>query len=146
MKNTLSYFLYTMLVASIVCACNDELSINQVYSFDLLTMPVPKKIMENETVEIRCQLVQEGEYSEARHFIRFFQSDGKGELRLDDGTVLLPNDLYPLTKTVFRLYYTSLCTEQQTIDVYIEDGFGQTVLKSFSFQNDKIEKGKTEEE
>jgi hypothetical protein len=126
-----------MLIACIVCACSDGLTVNQVYTFDLLTMPVPKKIVENETVEIRCQLVQEGEYSEAQHLIRYFQSDGKGKLRLDNGTVLLPNDLYPLTKTIFRLYYTSLCTEQQTITVYIEDGFGQVVEKIFSFQNDK---------
>ncbi|GHT35697.1 conjugal transfer protein [Bacteroidia bacterium] len=138
MKKTLSYFLYTMLIACIVCACSDEFSINQVYTFDLLTMPVPKKIVEGETIEIRCQLVQEGEYSEAQHFIRYFQNTGKGELRLD-GTVFLPNDLYPLTKTVFRLYYTSLCSEQQTISVYIEDGFGQVVEKTFSFQNDKPE-------
>jgi hypothetical protein len=133
-----------MLIACIVCACSDELGINQVYSFDLLTMPVPKKIMQNETIEIRCQLVQEGEYSGAQHFIRYFQTDGKGELRLDDGTVFLPNDLYPLTKTVFRLYYTSLCTEQQTISVYIEDGFGQVIEKTFSFQNDKPDEEKPE--
>jgi hypothetical protein len=144
MKKTLSYFLYTMLIACIACACNDGLDINQVYSFDLLTMPVPKKIVEGETVEIRCQLVQEGEYNEARHSIRYFQNDGRGELRLD-GTVLLPNDLYPLTKTVFRLYYTSLCSEQQAIDVYIEDGFGQVIQRNFSFQNDKPDEETPEE-
>lgn len=48
---------------------------------------------------------------------------------MDDGTVFLPNDLYPLNKTTFRLYYTSHSTDQQVIDVYIEDSFGQVVQK-----------------
>ena len=136
MRKTLSYFLYTMLIACIVCACNSSLDITQIYAFDLLTLPVPKKIVQGETVEIRCQLVKEGNYSESRYYIRYFQSDGKGELRLDDGRILRPNDLFPLKNEVFRLYYTSFCTDQQAIDIYIEDNFGQVVQKTFSFQNE----------
>jgi hypothetical protein len=33
MKKTLSYFLYTMLIACIVCACNDSLDIVQDYGY-----------------------------------------------------------------------------------------------------------------
>ncbi|MDR3327488.1 MAG: DUF3872 domain-containing protein [Prevotellaceae bacterium] len=140
MKRFASYILYTLLLAAIVCACSDRLDINPVYGFDLLTMPIPKKIVENETVEIRCQLTKEGDYSGTAFFIRYFQPDGKGELRLDDGTLLTPNDLFPLTKDVFRLYYTSRCTDQQTIDVYIEDSFKQVVQKTLSFSNENEEK------
>lgn len=139
MKKTLAYFLYTLLLSAIVCACSDDLDINQVYTYDLVCMPVQKKIVQNETAEIRCQLVKEGDYEQARFFIRYFQTDGKGELRMDDGTVFLPNDLYPLDRTTFRLYYTSHSTDQQVIDVYIEDNFGQVVQKTFSWQNDKGE-------
>ena len=135
MKKIISYFLYTMLISCIVCACSDSLDINPVYGFDWVTMPLPKKIAGNETVEIRCELVKAGYYSDAEFFIRYFQPDGKGELRLDDGRVLTPNDRFSLTKDAFRLYYTSLCTDQQTVDVYIEDSFGQAVKKSFSFQH-----------
>ena len=138
---TLSYFLYTLLLAAIVCACNNDLDITQKYAFDLRTMPYPAKVVENETVEIRCELVKEGNYKETKYHIRFFQTDGKGELRLDDGRLLTPNDLFPLTKEVFRLYYTSRCTDQQNIDVYIEDSFGQVVQKTFSFTNESPEKG-----
>ena len=46
-------------------------------------------------------------FSDARYTIRYFQPDGKGTLRMDDGMVLLPNDRYPLDREVFRLYYTS---------------------------------------
>ena len=142
MKKIKSFFGITAWLVAIMLmalACNDDMDINKVYAFDLVCMPVQKKIVQNETAEIRCQLVKEGNYEQARYFIRMFQTDGKGELKMDDGTVFLPNDLYPLDRTTFRLYYTSHCTDQQVIDVYIEDNFGQVVQKTFSFQNDNGE-------
>ncbi|MDL2221064.1 DUF3872 domain-containing protein [Parabacteroides sp. OttesenSCG-928-N08] len=139
MKKFSAYFLYTLLLSAIVCACSDDLDINKVYAFDLVCMPVQKKIVQGEVAEIRCQIVKEGDYQDTKFFIRMFQTDGVGELRLDDGRVLLPNDLYPLKKETFRIYYTSLCADQQVIDVYIEDNHGQVVQKTFSFQNDKGE-------
>ncbi len=116
-------------------SCDSELDVKQAYGFDLVTMPVQKSILPGESVEIRCTIVREGDYSETRFFLRYFQPDGEGELRLDNGTLFAPNDLYPLDRTVFRLYYTALGTDQQVIDVYIEDSFGQVVQKTFSFQN-----------
>ena len=103
----------------LACACSDDLDIHKAYAFDLVCMPVQKKIVQGEVAEIRAQIVKEGEYQDARFYIRYFQTDGKGELRLDDGTVFLPNDLYPLDREVFRLYYTSHCADQQVIDIYI---------------------------
>jgi hypothetical protein len=146
MKKNLSYFLYTLLLGLVLCACSDDLDINQVYSFDLATMPVQKKIVRNETAEIRCQLVKEGNYKQAQFFIRYYQPEGTGELRMDDGTALKPNDLYPLDRTTFRLYYTSRSTEQQVIDVYIEDNFGQVIQKTFSWQNDNGNDNDNEED
>jgi hypothetical protein len=119
-----------------LAACNDGLDVKQDYGFDLNTMPVQDEILPGETAEIRCTIVSEGNYSGTRFFIRYFQPDGRGDLRLDDGTLLVPNDLYPLDRTAFRLYYTSRSTEQQTIDIYIEDSFGQVVQKSFSWQKE----------
>jgi hypothetical protein len=145
MKKFSAYTLYTLLLSAIVCACSSDLDVNQVYSFDLVCMPVQKKIAQDETAKIRCELVKEGEYEQAKFFIRYFQPDGKGELRMDDGTLFLPNDRYPLERTVFRLYYTSRTTDQQVIDVYIEDNFGQVVQKTFSWQNDNGDVEETEE-
>ena len=142
MKKTKSFFGITAwLVAMMLLAlaCNDDMDINKVYAFDLVCMPVQKKIVQGEVAEIRCQIVKEGDYQDPKFFIRYFQPDGIGELRLDDGRVLLPNDLYPLKKETFRIYYTSHCTDQQVIDVYIEDNHRQVVQKTFSFQNDKGE-------
>ena len=37
---------------------------------------------------------------------------------------------------IFRLYYTSASTDQQTVDVYFQDSFGQVEQLTFSFNND----------
>lgn len=137
MKKTVFYF--TLLLASLMCACKDELAVKQDYLFELETMPVQKRIALDQTAEIRCRIVKEGDYKQTRFYIRYFQPDGKGELRFDDGRVLFPNDLYVLSSDVFRLYYTSQSSDQQNIDVYIEDNFGQVVQKRFSFQHERIE-------
>jgi hypothetical protein len=132
-----------LLYAIIVCiihACSDEITVNQKYSFELQTLPVPKRIKQDETVEIRCQIVKEGNYAGAAYSIRYFQPDGKGELCLDDGRQLTPNDLFQLEKETFRMYYTSRCTDQQVIDVYIEDNFKQVAKISFSFTNETEKK------
>ncbi len=107
--------------------------------FDWETMPVQTHIMRGETTEIHCTLVRGGGYDGARYMIRYFQPNGKGELRMDDGTVFLPNDCYPLTREMFRLYYTSASIDQQTIDIYVEDNFGQCEQLSFRFNYENEE-------
>jgi len=127
-----------MLVALLcMTACSDKLEVQQMYEFDLATLPVQTTIIKGEEAEIRCQLVRSGEYQDTKYFIRYFQPTGKGELRMENGTVLLPNDLYPLPEETFRLYYKSLDTDQQKIDIYILDSFGQVVQKSFAFNNEE---------
>lgn len=127
------YLLGTMLL---VFSCNDKLDIQQVYPFTVITLPVQKQIKVGETAEIRFQLHREGYYESTKYFIRYFQPDGKGILRMEDGMVFLPNDLFPLPSEVFRLYYTSASTDQQKIDVYIEDSFGQVEQLTFAFNNE----------
>ena len=134
-----------MLVALLyMTACSDKLDVQQMYEFDLATLPVQTTIVKGEEAEIRCQLVRSGEYQDTKYFIRYFQPTGKGELRMENGTVLLPNDLYPLPEETFRLYYRSFGTDQQKIDIYILDSFGQVVQKSFAFNNEEDEKEDTE--
>ena len=126
-----------MLVALLyMTACSDKLDVQQMYEFDLATLPVQTTIVKGEEAEIRCQFVRNGEYQDTKYFIRYFQPTGKGELRMENGTVLLPNDLYPLPEETFRLYYRSFGTDQQKIDIYILDSFGQVVQKSFAFNNE----------
>ena len=79
-----------MLVALLyMTACSDKLDVQQMYEFDLATLPVQTTIVKGEEAEIRCQLVRSGEYQDTKYFIRYFQPTGKGELRMENGTVLL---------------------------------------------------------
>ena len=120
-------------------SCTPELDVQQAYDFSLQTLPVQKDIIKESVAEIRCSLKAEGDFKDTRYTIRYFQPDGKGELRLEDGTLLVPNDRYLLMQKEFRLYYTSHSTDRQTIDVYVEDNFGQAVKLSFNFNNEKNE-------
>lgn len=123
-------------------ACNSKLDIQQAYEFDIKTMPVPKEIALGETVEIRCTLTENGSFAGNHYTIRFFQYDGKGELRLGkDGEAFLPNDRYPLPDREFRLYYTSISDENShEIEVVVENSLGAEKKLEFSFSAEKEEK------
>ena len=152
--------LFLGLAVLLLSACSDEMEVQQSYPFKVETLPVPTRIVKGETVEIRCELKREGHFSDARYTVRYFQPDGKGTLRMDDGMVLLPNDRYPLDREVFRLYYTSESEDQrlkwaylspqlrlyytsesedqQTIDIYFEDNSepAQLCKLTFDFNNE----------
>ena len=128
------------LTFGMLTSCSDDLDVQQSYPFTVETMPVPTRIVKGETVEIRCELKREGRFSDARYTIRYFQPDGEGKLRMDDGMVLLPNDRYPLDREVFRLYYTSECEDQQSIYIYFEDNSEPAQLFQLTFDfNNKTE-------
>lgn len=136
MRKIASYIIYTILIACIACACSDDIDIRMDYEFKVTHLPVPKKLKVGETAEIRCQLERSGRYDNAKYYLRYFQPDGKGELRMDDGTVFLPNDSYELTKETFQLYYTSESEDQAVIDIYFFDNMGNIFDLSFSFNHD----------
>lgn len=137
MKITLLISAFMLSIVGILfTSCDDKIEVQQAYDFSLTTMPVQKRIKQGETAEIRLQLHKSGNYRETEFFISYFQPDGRGSLRMDDGTVFAPNDFYPLKKETFRLYYTSESTDQQAIDVSVYDSFGQRFDLSFSFQSD----------
>ncbi|HHU97705.1 MAG: DUF3872 domain-containing protein [Bacteroidales bacterium] len=115
-------------------ACDSKLDIQQAYEFDIRTMPVRKDIKQNETVEVRCTLIETGNFADNRYTIRYFQSEGYGELQLGkDGDVFLPNDRYPLPDKEFRLYYTSRSDDSQQFEVVVEDSFGNERKLEFQF-------------
>ena len=136
-----SIWVMGVLALAVFClsACTRELDVQQSYPFTLEVMPVQKDIVKGQTAEIRCTLKRGGDFADTHYTIRYFQPDGKGTLKMDDGTVFKPNDRYPLTKDVFRLYYTSLSSDHQTIDVYVEDSFGKGQQLTFSFNNGREE-------
>jgi len=135
MKKCASYIIFTLLLAAIACACSDDIDIRQSYEFKVTHLPVPKKLKLGETAEIRCQLERSGFYANTSYRFRYFQPDGAGLLRMDDGEPFLPNDYYDLTKESFRFYYTSESDEQQVIDIYFFDSHGNSSILSFTFNH-----------
>lgn len=53
-------------------ACSNTLDITQVFPFTVETMPVPKEVRQGETVEIRCTLKAEGDFSGTAYTVRYF--------------------------------------------------------------------------
>lgn len=128
--------------AGTLTSCSEEMDIQQSYPFTVETMPVPSKITRGQTVEIRCEMKKNGEYTNTLYTIRYFQTDGNGSLRMDNGTLFLPNDRYLLENRKFRLYYTSASVEAQSFIVVVEDNFGNSYKMEFGFNNDTKENEK----
>ena len=124
------------LVSLVLTSCESELEIQQSYPFTVETMPVPKELNRNETVEIRCELKSEGNFDGTVYTIRYFQYDGEGSLKLDNGLEFKPNDRYLLEDRKFRLYYTSLCDEAQNFIVVVEDNWGNMTEMEFDFNDE----------
>lgn len=121
-------------------ACDNELDIRQEYPFTVESMPVADEIVNGETVEIRLEIKPEGNFSVTVYTLRYFQPDGKGSLKMEDGTVLKPNDRYLLNEWKFRLYYTSHSgKESQTIDLYFEDNWGNLQQLTYDFNGKDAE-------
>lgn len=119
-----------------VSSCNkNELDIQQNYPFEVKVMPVPADLANGQTVEIRITIQQSGNFNDATYYIRYFQFDGTGSLRHYNDAPYIPNDLYPLSQTQFRLYYTSQSTLSQSFDVWISDNFGNEKQVSFEFNS-----------
>ena len=127
--------LFLGLAACLLSACNDEMDVQQSYPFKVETLPVPTRIVKGETVEIRCELKSEGDFDGTVYTIRYFQYDGEGSLKLDNGLEFKPNDRYLLENRKFRLYYTSLCDETQNFIVVVEDNWGNMTEMEFDFND-----------
>ena len=73
-----------MLVALLyMTACSDKLDVQQMYEFDLATLPVQTTIVKGEEAENPLSTSGSGEYQDTKYFIRYFQPTGKGELRME---------------------------------------------------------------
>lgn len=133
--------LYVMLailagsVSLVSCSKDDDLEIQNDFPFEVNVMPVSKDVAKGQTVEMRITIQRSGNYKNTQFYLRYFQFDGEGTLRYYDEPSYLPNDLYPLEKEQFRLYYTSTSTVSQSFDVWISDSFGNEKQLSFQFNS-----------
>lgn len=116
-------------------SCDDDMDIQQSYPFTVETMPVPNKVTMGQTVEIRCELKKTGDFANTLYTIRYFQFEGEGTLKMDNGITFLPNDRYLLENEKFRLYYTSESDEAHNFIVVVEDNFNNSYELEFDFNN-----------
>lgn len=130
--------LFVGLMGCFLASCDDELDIQESYPFTVETMPVPGKVTRGQTVEIRCEMKKEGNYANTLYTIRYFQFEGEGTLKMDNGITFLTNDRYLLENEKFRLYYTSGCSEAQNFIVVVEDNFGNAYELEFDFNNQNV--------
>ena len=130
--------LFVGLMGCFLASCDGELDIQQSYPFTVETMPVPGKVTKGQTVEIRCEMKKEGNYANALYTIRFFQFEGEGTLKMDNGITFLPNDRYLLENEKFRLYYTAEGDEAHNFIVVVEDNFKNSYELEFDFNNRNI--------
>ena len=117
------------LVIAAVCSltsCSDDLDVQQSYPFTVEVMPFADKITAGQTVELRFEIIPEGNYANTLYTIRYFQYDGEGTLKLVDGPVLVNNDRVLLESKTFRLNYTAKSADAHIFLVVVEDNFGST--------------------
>ena len=102
-------------VSLTLISCDDDMDIQQSYPFTVETMPVPNKVTKGQTVEIRCELKKTGDFANTLYTIRYFQFEGEGTLKMDNGITFLPNDRYLLENEKFRLerYSARTMTKRQ---------------------------------
>ena len=130
--------LFVGLMGYFLASCDDELDIQQSYPFTVETMPVPGKVTKGQTVEIRCEMKKEGNYANALYTIRYFQFEGEGTLKMDNGITFLPNDRYLLENEKFRLYYTAAGEEAHNFIVWWRNNFGNAYELEFDFNNQNV--------
>ena len=142
-RKTFGLMALVSLAIAAVCglaSCSDDLDVQQSYPFTVEVMPFTDKIVKGQTVELRFEIVPEGNYTNTLYTIRYFQYDGEGSLRLVDGPVLVNNDRVLLESKTFRLNYTAKSSGEHRYLVVVEDNFGSTPWeRTFEFNNNDKE-------
>ena len=126
-------------VSLTLVSCDDDMDIQQSYPFTVETMPVPNKVTKGQTVEIRCELKKTG----TLYTIRYFQFEGEGTLKMDNGITFLPNDRYLLENEKFRRDYTAAGDEAHNFIVVVEDNFKNSYELEFDFNNRNVKDDRT---
>ena len=125
-------------VSLTLASCDDDMDILLSYLFSVESLPVPNYVTLVQTLEIRCELKKTGEFANTLYTIRYFQFEGEGTLKMDNGITFLPNDRYLLENEKFRLYYTAEGDEAHNFIVVVEDNFKNSYELEFNFNNRNV--------
>ncbi len=108
-----------------------------------MSVTFPLSMTFAKTVEIRCELKKTGDFANTLYTIRYFQFEGEGTLKMDNGITFLPNDRYLLENEKFRLYYTAAGDEAHNFIVVVEDNFNNSYELEFDFNNRNVKDEQT---
>ena len=127
------------------CSCNDKLNFQKEYDFSLSYWHLQQEIRKDESVEIRFTLHRSGEYKDAKYYIGYIQTGGKGEVFDLNDTLLINRELHALddmagidkedpVNQVFTLFYRSFSDKQSELKFIVCDNFGQQTELTVSFE------------
>lgn len=120
----------------LLAACDRDLDVQNVFPFEVHTMPFPMSLEEGETIEVRTTLKPLRQFDQTMYTLRYFQYEGKGTLRIERaGKALVPNDRYSVKEGDFRLYYTSQGAERHRLELVFEDNHGQSRTINLNFDH-----------
>lgn len=129
--------LIAMLCVSLFTSCKKELDVQQNFPFEVKVLPIPKQLPLGATAELRLEILPTQVYRENAYSLRYFSFEGKGSLRFEKGTPFIPNDSYPITHKVFRLYYTAHSIGSHAFTLWLTDRFGNEKKIECSLQVQK---------
>ncbi len=128
-----------------LASCKRNLEVQEAFPFKVSLMPIPKAIENGQRVELRFSLKAKQTSDLNAYRLRYFQYDGTGSLQLFTAaaTPMTVNDYYSVPEGDFKLFYTSHCDEQQTLELVFEDNYQQRQTIEINFNN-KSKKNETQ--
>jgi uncharacterized protein (DUF58 family) len=125
---------YLSLALLFMLGCNDSLSLQTNFDFEVSVLPYYTNISINEPVELRLEIKSTGgNYDGTEYFMRYFQYTGKGTLVDETGIVFVPNDTYRVYKKPFRFYFTPTSGQAHQLELTFSDSFENTHILTFNF-------------
>jgi uncharacterized protein (DUF58 family) len=117
------YISLTVAMLSFI-ACDNSLSLQTNFDFEVSVLPYYTNIQINEPVELRLEIKsKDGNYNGTEYFMRYFQYTGKGTLVDETGAVFIPNDAYQVYRKPFRFYFTPTSGQQHQVELTFYDSF-----------------------
>lgn len=136
MKGYLASFVLSLIGVLILSGCDRSLSVEEVYSFHVETLPYYKSLHQGEKGEVKCTLHSDHPVANTTYTIRYFDPNKLSVLYLgEEGLALVPNERYPIDLGSFTLYCKPLRnTGKSDIEVVVEDNHGQSQSFTLSFE------------
>ncbi len=115
-------------------SCERKLAIEGL-DFKVMHDPIQGKIMQGETVVIRCRIEPEEWGMDPKYTLRYVQPEGKGKLWVDS-LRLVPGGGHPLGEGDFVLRYLSEGKGKHVLDITVSEPYGKERTMRIEFEHD----------